>query len=94
MHHYQKTTGNTVLERIYQAVVIIPKTKDLANIKFDAVSPLRYILASITYAVGCSYNRTLQATPGKLVFRRDMLLDIYFQPNYKEIWPSKKTYQQ
>ena len=28
----------------------------------------------------------LQANPGQLVFGRDMLLDINFQMNYKDIW--------
>ena len=57
---------------------------------FDAVSPWSNIIASITYAVRCSYHITLQATPGKLFFRSDMLLEINFQPNYKEMWLRKQ----
>ena len=32
----------------------------------------------------------LQATPVKLVFGHNMLLDINIQPNYKEMWLRKK----
>ena len=62
------------------------KTKDLANVTFDAVSLWSKILTSIVYAVQYSYHITLQANPVKLVFGSDMLLDINFQPNYNEMW--------
>ena len=32
------------------------------------------------------YHSTLQATPEQLVFGNDMILDIYFKPNHKEMW--------
>ena len=91
MHHYKNPQENAILERIDQVVGSILKTKDLENVTFDAVSPWSEILVSIAYAVWCSYHSTLQATPGQLVFGRNMLLDINFRPNYKEIWLMKKT---
>ena len=66
------------------------KTKDLDNVKFDAVSLWSDIIESITYAARYSYHITLQTTPGKLLFGSNMLLDIYFQQNYKEMWRRKK----
>ena len=66
------------------------KTKDLANVTFDAVAPCRKIITYIVYAVRRSYHSTLQATPGKLVFGYDILEDINFQPNYKEMWLMKQ----
>ena len=65
-------------------------TKDLANITFDTVSPWSDIIMSITYEVQCSYHRTLQDTPGQLVFGCNMLTYINFQPNYKEVWLRKQ----
>ena len=58
----------------------------MANVTFDEFSRSSKILAYIAYAVQCSYYRTLQATSEKLFFGSDMLLDIHFEPNYKEIW--------
>ena len=66
------------------------KTKDLANVTFDAVALWSDILASIAYAVQYSYYSMLQANPGKLFFSWNMFLDINFQPNYKEIWLRNK----
>ena len=82
--------ANAILEIIHQVFGSMLKTKDLANVMFDVVAPWSEILASIVYAVRCSYNSTLQATPGKLVFGRDMLLEINLQLNYREICPRKQ----
>ena len=66
------------------------KTKDLVNVTFDLLDPWSQILASIAYAVRCSFHSTLSATPGQLVFGRDMLLDIKFEPNYRNVWAKKQ----
>ena len=42
---------NSILEIIHQVVGSMLKTKDLANVTFDAVAPWSDILASIAYAV-------------------------------------------
>ena len=78
------------MERIHQVVDSMLKTKDMARVMFGAASLWREILASIPYAVRCLCHSTLQATPVQLIFGRDMLLDINFQPNYKEMWLSNK----
>ena len=90
MHCYKNPQTNAILEIIYQVLGIMIKTKDMANVTFDAVSLMSKILASIAYAVQFLYHSTLQATPGQLVFGCDMLLDINFQTNDKEMWLSKK----
>ena len=66
------------------------KTKNLAEKESDVVDQWGEILASIAYAIRCSYHSTLQETPGKLVFGRDMLLNISFSPDYKSIWKNKQ----
>ena len=90
MHHYKNPQANAILDRIHQVVGSMLKTKYLTNITFVAVSLWSEIITSIAYSVRCSYHGTLQATPGKLVFGRDVCLDINFQPNYKEMWIRKK----
>ena len=63
---------------------MVLKTKDLVNIEFDELDMWNPILASIAYAIRCSHHSTLKATPGQLVFGRDMLLDLKFEPNYQQ----------
>ena len=75
--------SNAILERIHQVMGNMLKTKNLQEREFDVVDPWGEILASVAYAIRCSYHSTLQATPGQLVFGRDMLLDISFSPDYK-----------
>jgi hypothetical protein len=82
--------ANAILERIHQVVGSMLKTKDLVNIEFDELDMWSPILASVAYAIRCSHHSTLNATPGQLVFGRDMLLDLKFEPNYEEMWAKKQ----
>ena len=82
--------SNAILERIHQVVGSMLKTQDLKEQIFDAWKPWSEILASVAYAIRCSYHSTLQATPGQLVFGRDMLLNIGFEPNYEQVWERKQ----
>ena len=90
MHHYKISQANYILERIHSVAGSIIKTKYLDNTTFDAVTLWSNIIASILYEVQCSYHSMLHSTPGKVVFGHDMLLDINFLQNYKEIWLRKK----
>ena len=85
MQHYKNRKENAILEIIHQVVGSILKIKDLSNVMIYAIAPQSEILVSILYAVRCSYHSTLQATPVKLVFGCNMILDINFQPNYKDM---------
>jgi hypothetical protein len=82
--------SNAILERIHQVTGNMLNTMDLVNIEFDAIDPWTSILTSIAYAVRCSFHSTLKATPGQLVFGRDMLLDLKFEPNYTQTWAQKQ----
>ena len=82
--------SNAILERIHQVVGSMLKTKDLVNIKFDELDMWNPILASVAYAIRCRNHSTLNATPGQLIFGRDMLLDLKFDPNYKQMWSQKQ----
>ena len=82
--------ANAILERIHQVVGSMLKTKDLVEVVFDVVDLWSEILASIAYAVRCSYHSTLKGTPGQLVFGRDMLLDLKYEPNYQQVWADKQ----
>ncbi len=68
------------------------KMKDLQSHIFDSIDPWGSILASIAYAVHCSYRSTLKGTPGQLIFGHDMLLNIKFHPNFKQVWKEKQDH--
>ena len=85
MHHYKNLQAISILERIHQVISSMIKTKDLSNVTFESVALWSKILTSIMYEVWCSYHGTLQATHGQLLFGRNMILDIDFQTNYKEM---------
>ena len=65
--------SNAILECIHQVVGSMLKTNNLAATEFDLIDLWGEIFASIAYAVRCSFHSTLRATPGQLVFGRDML---------------------
>ena len=68
------------------------KTKDLVNVVFDVVDPWSKILASITFTVRYSHHSTQNATPGQLVFGRNMLHNIAYVPNYQNTWQRKQKH--
>ena len=51
MHRYKNPEANAILEIINRVVGSMLKTKDLANVMFDAVAPWSKIIVSILYAV-------------------------------------------
>ena len=51
-------------------------TKDLNERVLDHIDPWGEILSSIAWAIRASYHSTLQATPGQLVFGRDMIFNM------------------
>ena len=52
--------------------------------------PWDNILSSVAWATRSTYHTTLEATPGQLVFGRDMLLPIAFRANWAHIKNKKQ----
>ena len=72
----KNSQANAILKIIHQVVGSMLNIKDPPKATFDVVSLWSKILFLIAYAVQLSYNITIQATPGQLVFCCYMLLDI------------------
>jgi hypothetical protein len=51
----------------------------------DEKYPWGPFLSSPAYAICSTFHTTLKATPGKLVFGRDMVLPIKFMADWEEI---------
>ena len=83
--------ANGIVERVHGVLNDMIRTQDLDNHEFDPVDPWGDILAELAWAVRSLYHRTLDATPGQLVFGRDMLFDMLFTPDWNEIRARKRA---
>ena len=66
------------------------RTFDLQNNYLDKEDPWSGILAATAFAVRSTYHTTLQATPGQLVFGRDMILNTPFIADWEAIRKRKQ----
>ena len=67
------------------------RTHNLDNHEFDPGDPWGDMLAKIAWAIRSLYHTTLNATPGQLVFSRDMLFDMRFNPDWETIRNRKRA---
>jgi len=67
--------ANAIIERVHQVIGNMISTFDLEENNLDEDDPWAGILAATAYAIQCTYHTTLQATPGQLVFGRDLILN-------------------
>ena len=66
------------MEQIHQVISNLVDTNDLQNNYLDEDDPWEVILAVTDFLVQSMYHATEQATPGQLVFGRDMILNTPF----------------
>ena len=66
--------ADSILEIIHQVIANLIFMFDLQNNYLDGDEPWSGILAAADFSVLSTYHTTLQATPGQLVFGRDMIL--------------------
>ena len=76
---------NGIIERVHQVLNDSLRTFDLDNVELDPVRPWDKFLSAVAFAVRSTYHTTLEATPGQLVYGRDMLLPIKFNYDWAEI---------
>ena len=77
--------SNGVIERIHQVVGNSLRTFQLESANLTENDPWTPYLASVAWAVRSTYHTILNATPGQLVFGRDMVLPIQFQADWARI---------
>ena len=83
--------GNSVIERIHQVVGDSLRTFALDEQNLTNNNPFEPFLTSVAYAIRSTYHTTLQATPGQLVFGRDMILPIRFKADWAMIAQRKQA---
>lgn len=83
--------ANSVLERIHQVIGNMIKTFRIYDREdLDEQDPWSGILAAIMFGVRATYHTTLEATPMQLVFQRDAILPIDYQPDWNKIQNNKR----
>ena len=82
--------ANSILERIHQVLGNMIRTFELEERDINEDDPWTGILNAVAWAVRSTYHTTLRATPGQLVFGRDMVFNIAHEANWKEIKDRKQ----
>jgi len=77
--------ANAIIERVHQTLGNTIRTFNLDDADLDPRDPYGDLLASVAWAVRSTYHTTLEATPGQLVFGRDMVFDVEHQANWENI---------
>ena len=81
--------ANAIVERIHQVVGNMIRTHKVQHSTEE--NPWAGVLAAVAYAVRSTYHTTLQATPGQLVFGRDMIFNVQHEANLEHIHSRKQA---
>jgi hypothetical protein len=81
--------ANAIIERVHQVIGNMIRTFELQDIDED--DPFEGILSAVAWAIRSTYHTTLQATPGQLVFGRDMILNVSHIADWHKIKTNKQN---
>jgi hypothetical protein len=82
--------GNSVIERIHQVMGNMLRAFELEERELDPDDPWNEFLQACAFGIRSTFHTTLQASPGQLVFGRDMIHDIRFKANWDRIKNNKQ----
>ena len=77
--------SNAIIERVHQVIGNALRTFELEEQELDDVNPFEPFLTATAYAIRSTYHTTLQASPGQLVFGRDMIMPTKFKADWATI---------
>jgi len=78
------------VERVHQTLGNMIRTYELEKFEFDYNDPWSQILSNCTWAIRLTVHSILDATPAQIVFGRDMLFDLSFTTNFKDLLNKKQ----
>ena len=82
--------SNGIVERVHQVLGNALRTFELENKELDTNDPWGPFLSAAAWAIRSTVHTTLDATPGQLVFGRDMLLPIQLKTDWARIRQRKQ----
>jgi len=74
--------SNGVIERVHQVLNNCLSTANMEERELDARDPWGSFLAATAFPIRSTFHTTTHATPGQLVFQRDMILPIQFKADW------------
>jgi hypothetical protein len=74
-----------MVEPVHQTLGNLLRVYELREYEFPCGDPWSNILASAAWAICSTFHTTLGDTPGQLVYGQDMLFDLSFKANWKNI---------
>ena len=77
--------SNSIIERVHLTLGNMLRTFELENQELNEHDPWTSFLSSAAWAIRSTYHTILDATPGQLVFGRDMILPITFRADWANI---------
>ena len=85
----QNPQSNAIIERVHGTIGNMMRTIDMSNISNTDDDPFAGVVSAICWAVRSTYHTTLKATPGQLVFGRDMIFNIKYEADWQLIREQK-----
>ena len=86
-----KNPAANMVERVHQTLGNLIRVYELEEYDFPRGDPWSNILASAAWAIRSTFHTTLGATPGQLIYGRDMLYDLSFKANWNDIKQRKQS---
>ena len=84
--------ANSILEYAHQVLGNCLRTFDLDEQDLDEDDPWEEFFTMTAYAIGSTVHTTLGATPGQLVFCRNVILPIKYQADWDVITQRKQRH--
>jgi hypothetical protein len=81
--------GNSTIEKVHATLGNILRTFELENQDLNDNDPWTTFLNSAAWALRSTYHTVLNATPGQVVFGRDMLLPIQYKVDWAQVVQKK-----
>lgn len=75
--------SNGIIERVHQTLTNCFRTFELENSELDEHDPSSSFIAATCFAVRATSHTTMKASPGQLVFGRDMILPIRYLADWE-----------
>ena len=82
--------ANAILERVHATLGNMIKTFEVQDRDMDEEEPWIGILSAVAWAIRSTYHTTTQATPGQLVFGRDMIWNLPHIADWRYIQQRKQ----
>jgi transposase InsO family protein len=83
--------ANSIVERVHLTLGNMLRSFQLEKQELNASDPWTPFLTAAAFAIRSTYHTVLDATPGEIIFGRDMILPIQFKADWAAIIERKRS---